>query len=100
MNHTIEVHDMSNTTWTVTQTVPNTKGVLVGRERNARPFITITHDATSCADALAIMARLEEESGRKLSTQLRCDGEPLMPYRTKAWGEYQAAIASKGVIQQ
>ena len=91
---------MSNTTWTVAQTVPNTEGILIGRERKTRPFITIIHDATSCTDALAIMARLEEESGRKLSTQLRCDGEPLMPYRTKAWDEYQAAITSKLEVTQ
>ena len=90
---------MSETSWTVAQTVANTKGVLIGRERKARPFITITHDATSCADALAVMAQLEEESGRKLSTQLRCDGEPLMPYHTKAWSEYQAAITTKGVTR-
>jgi hypothetical protein len=91
---------MNNTTWTVAQTVPNTEGVLIGRERKTRPFITVAHDATSCVDALAIMARLDEEFGRKLSTLLRCDGEPLMPYRTQAWSEYQVAITSKEGVQQ
>ncbi len=49
------------------------------------------HQAKDAADALAIMARVEHETGRGNITQLRADGQSLSPLNAAAFAEYQAA---------
>jgi hypothetical protein len=76
------------TVWSVAEKQPHRHG------RKSVRVVEVVHSAASCADAFALMVRLESASGQVLSTQLRADGALLTPLNAEAWAEYQAACAA------
>lgn len=76
--------------WTVTRLVPNVDGILVGRNRKPRPFLSIRHAAKGCEDAFAIQAEFKAMGVGDGQCRVEHDGSGVAFGRD---AEYAAVVA-------